>query len=176
MRLLRSAYNNNLPMYLTISSEIPLVEDAIIIFTSRILSSFINTCYTPRSNVHDSDRNIYIYITVSFNRKPCQPRFLVSLLFPPFHHRSNDHDLARYAKSIFLRIIVHSIDPLIYRMIHGPIRGFIGSVIQRQRIQEIDQTFGEKKSARRNGSARVNGVNEHRLAWGHGFYRPRSPF
>lgn len=116
---------------------------------------------------------IYIYITVSFNRKP---RFLVSLLFPPFHHRSNDHDLARYAKSIFLRIIVHSIDPLIYRMIHGPIRGFIGSVIQRQRIQEIDQTFGEKKSARRNGSARVNGVNEHRLAWGHGFYRPRSPF
>lgn len=63
MRLLRSAYNNNLPMYLTISSEIPLVEDAIIIFTSRILSSFINTCYTPRSNVHDSDRNIYITVS-----------------------------------------------------------------------------------------------------------------
>lgn len=110
MRLLRSAYNNNLPMYLTISSEIPLVEDAIIIFTSRILSSFINTCYTPRSNVHDSDRNIYIYITVSFNRKPRQPRFLVSLLFPPFHHRSNDHDLARYAKSIFLRTLDRSFD------------------------------------------------------------------
>lgn len=55
--------NNNLPIYLTISSEIPFIEDAIIIFTSRVLSSFINTCYTSSiQRPPYSDRIIYIYI------------------------------------------------------------------------------------------------------------------